>query len=162
LGPQPRPVKARSELLLLLRTDKEKVHQTPLPVLPEGAVATDWLDEPDDLRWIRRWSVCRGALAAPTRSFDRNYQCERYYRTMAAHRMARGLRMLASGHTVITDRLHGHILCLLLRIPHIVLENNYGKLGSFIETWTSDCELAERGGTLGQALDHWRCRAEGA
>jgi pyruvyl transferase EpsO len=163
LGPQPRPLEARNELFLLVRTDKERAGQAPCQGLPAGAVITDWLDEPDELRkWIRRWSVCRTALAAPARSLDRNYQCERYYRTMAAHRVARGLRMLASGHTVITDRLHSHILCLLLQIPHIVFDNNYGKLDSFIQTWTADCGLVERAGGLIQALDSWNRREEAA
>jgi pyruvyl transferase EpsO len=37
---------------------------------------------------------------------------------------------------VVTDRLHGHILALLLGIPHVVLDNSYGKLHHFIRTWT--------------------------
>jgi pyruvyl transferase EpsO len=156
LGPQPRPAEAQHELFLLLRTDKEKADHNPLPV---EAITADWLDEPADLRkWLRRLSVCRTALATPARSFDRNYQCERYYGALAAHRVARGLRMLASGRMIITDRLHSHILCLLLRIPHIVFDNNYGKLGSFIETWTADCGLVERAGSLAKALDGWKCR----
>jgi exopolysaccharide biosynthesis predicted pyruvyltransferase EpsI len=154
LGLLPRPAEARHELLLLLRTDKEKADHNPLPVLPVEAVVADWLDEPAYLRErLRRWSVCRAALVAPARSFDRNYQCERFYRALATHRMARGLRLLASGRMVITDRLHGHILCLLLGIPHIAFDNNYGKVGSFIETWTADCGLVERTGSLAEALD---------
>jgi exopolysaccharide biosynthesis predicted pyruvyltransferase EpsI len=154
LGPKARPAEARHELLLLLRTDKEKADPNPLPVLPMEAVVGDWLEEPADLRkWLRRWSTCRTALAAPARSFDRNYQCERFYRVLAAHRVARGLRLLSSGRMVITDRLHSHILCLLVRIPHIVFDNNYGKLDSFIETWTADCGLVECAGSLAEALD---------
>ncbi|UCG34856.1 MAG: polysaccharide pyruvyl transferase family protein [Candidatus Omnitrophota bacterium] len=37
---------------------------------------------------------------------------------------------------VITDRLHGHILCILLGIPHIFLPNTYYKNESFYKTWT--------------------------
>ena len=48
----------------------------------------------------------------------------------------RGCRLLSRGHQVITDRLHAHILCLLMGIPHVVVDNNYGKLGSFLEAWT--------------------------
>lgn len=51
-------------------------------------------------------------------------------------------RILSQGTVVITDRLHGHILSLLLGIPHVVLDNNYGKVKSFYETWTNRCELA--------------------
>ncbi len=38
---------------------------------------------------------------------------------------------------VITNRLHGHILCVLLGIPHVFLPNSYGKNQLWYETWTS-------------------------
>lgn len=38
--------------------------------------------------------------------------------------------------TVITDRLHGHILAVMLEIPHVFLPNSYHKNESFYETWT--------------------------
>ncbi len=37
---------------------------------------------------------------------------------------------------VITNRLHGHILCVLMGIPHVVIPNSYHKITSFYETWT--------------------------
>jgi exopolysaccharide biosynthesis predicted pyruvyltransferase EpsI len=154
LGPMTQPAEARSELRLLLRTDKERADQNTLPVLPLEAVVGDWLDESADLRErIRRRSGWRTALLAPAHVFDRNHQRERFYRALAAHRVARGLRLLSSSHMIITDRLHGHILCLLLGIPHVVFDNNYGKLGSFIETWTADCGLVARAASLAEALD---------
>jgi pyruvyl transferase EpsO len=54
----------------------------------------------------------------------------------ARHRMRFGCGLLARGKVVVTDRLHGHILCLLLGIPNVVLDNNYGKLRHFHATWT--------------------------
>jgi pyruvyl transferase EpsO len=38
---------------------------------------------------------------------------------------------------IITNRLHGHILCLLLEIPHIFLPNSYHKNEGFYQTWTA-------------------------
>ncbi len=37
---------------------------------------------------------------------------------------------------IITNRLHGHILCILMNIPHIFLPNAYYKNEKFYETWT--------------------------
>lgn len=157
LGPIRRPVEAWHDLVLLLRTDKERANHESMPALPPGAIACDWLDEPKNFRKRRRRrSAYRTMLSAPRRTFDRNYQRAEFYRALAAHRVARGLRVLASGRTVISDRLHAHILCLLLGIPHIVFDNNYGKLGSFIDTWTAECELAGRAGGLADALDCWK------
>jgi exopolysaccharide biosynthesis predicted pyruvyltransferase EpsI len=53
--------------------------------------------------------------------------------------------ILSLGHIVITDRLHGHILCLLLGKPHLFLNNDYGKNWNFYDTWTREsplCRLA--------------------
>lgn len=37
---------------------------------------------------------------------------------------------------IVTNRLHGHILCVLLGIPHLFLPNTYHKNESFFRTWT--------------------------
>jgi pyruvyl transferase EpsO len=37
---------------------------------------------------------------------------------------------------VVTDRLHGHILAVMLEIPHLFLPNSYHKNESFYDTWT--------------------------
>lgn len=76
----------------------------------------------------------------------------RWYPYRARSRTARGADMLSQGRVVITDRLHGHILCLLLGIPHVLLDNSYGKLRDFYETWTADEPLARRSESPGDAL----------
>jgi pyruvyl transferase EpsO len=60
------------------------------------------------------------------------------YETYAWNRFRRGVGILSQGKVVITDRLHGHIISTLLDIPHVVLDNSYGKLSGFISAWTSD------------------------
>jgi len=59
--------------------------------------------------------------------------------------LARAIHILSLGHIVITDRLLAHVLCLLLGIPHILLNDESGKNWHFHETWTRDaglCRLA--------------------
>lgn len=56
---------------------------------------------------------------------------------------------------VITNRLHGHILCTLLEIPHIFLPNSYGKNQSWYEAWTYDisfCRYVENPLAITQAI----------
>ncbi len=48
------------------------------------------------------------------------------------------------GRVVVTDRLHGHIFCILMGIPHVILDNSYGKLMSFHQTYTYDAGPAVR------------------
>lgn len=61
----------------------------------------------------------------------------RLYERMAWARLTAGCRLLGRGRVVITDRLHGHILCLLLGIEHVLLDNSYGKLSRFHARWTN-------------------------
>jgi exopolysaccharide biosynthesis predicted pyruvyltransferase EpsI len=57
---------------------------------------------------------------------------------LAQRRLDFGLRLLSRGGTVVTDRLHGVILALLMGIPVVAVDNRNGKVASFIETWLSD------------------------
>jgi hypothetical protein len=59
--------------------------------------------------------------------------------------------LLGSGRVVITDRLHGHILCTLLEIPHVVLDNSYGKISRFLDSFTRNCELVRAAVRICQA-----------
>ncbi|MBD2346617.1 polysaccharide pyruvyl transferase family protein [Anabaena subtropica FACHB-260] len=50
--------------------------------------------------------------------------------------MHSGIYQLQQHKLVITNRLHGHILSTLLKIPHIFFPNSYYKNESFYEAWT--------------------------
>jgi exopolysaccharide biosynthesis predicted pyruvyltransferase EpsI len=158
LGAQSGAAAPTVRLLLLLRTDKERaagLHAAP-PALPAGALVRDWLDEPPRLHDRAAW---RTRLAAPfllgTACTDPARRRELLFRDLAARRLARGLGMLSAASFVITDRLHCHILCLLLGVPHIVLDNSYGKLSGFIGAWTRECGLVRMVPTLDAALALW-------
>jgi pyruvyl transferase EpsO len=57
-------------------------------------------------------------------------------RMIAGRKLAAGARFLDRGRFLITDRLHGHILAVLLAKPHAVLDNTTGKNAAFLESWT--------------------------
>ena len=50
--------------------------------------------------------------------------------------MHQGICQFRKYSLVITNRLHGHILCILMGIPHIFLPNSYYKNEQFYKTWT--------------------------
>jgi pyruvyl transferase EpsO len=117
----------------LLRTDKERAPADRSPLAALRPRVGDWVGEtgPHHARlahgspWSSfpaRWLPGVGSAAA----FDR----------AAQRRLHRGIRMLSSGSQVITDRLHGHILSLLLGIPHVALDNSYGKIAAYFRSWT--------------------------
>jgi len=50
--------------------------------------------------------------------------------------MHHGVYQLLKYSPVITNRLHGHITCVIFGIPHVFLPNSYYKNKGFYEAWT--------------------------
>lgn len=143
IGPQALPVPPRHRSLFLLRTDKESIRLNTAAhdlSLPEDAMAMDWLDEEPGLY---------GKLKA---SLGEDEPHDALFVKLAANRFMRGARLLSSASFVVTDRLHGHIMCVLLGIPHVALDNSYGKVSSFIDTWTKDCDVLQTAPSLDVAI----------
>jgi len=44
---------------------------------------------------------------------------------------------------VISNRLHGHIMSILLGIPNVLLPDSYGKNEQFFDTWTQDVPFTQ-------------------
>lgn len=130
-GPRPRPDTA---VRWLLRTDHEGV---PGRAGAAAGAAVDWLEEPRT-GWVAaarglapsaRLEALPAAVLQPVR--------RAVWTGAARRRLRRGLALLGSGSVVVTDRLHAHVLCLLRGIPHVLLPDRYGKIESFVATWTA-------------------------
>jgi pyruvyl transferase EpsO len=128
--------------LWLARTDRERRAARLAP--PSGyGVVTDWgeadLSE-DALRALSRDAGQRATkrswlapAAVPALAA--------LHRGLTTRRVREALALLASAPVVVTDRLHAHILCLLLGVPHVVVDTGYGKLRRFVDAWTHDNPL---------------------
>ncbi len=150
LGPLARPTVPRVDVLCLFRTDRERVARHALPPTHLDVEVTDWLAEarlPIRLRQVRAALV--QFSSGPRRPASLRLA---RYEAAAAARVARGCRLLSSGKVVVTDRLHAHLLSLLLAIPHAALDNSYGKLGRFLDAWTGGAEGVHRAATAEEAL----------
>jgi len=77
------------------------------------------------------------AVAFQTAMSEDGFSKLAYFDRLAHRRCEHGFRLLSHGRVVATDRLHGHILALILGLPHFVSNNTTGKLGAFVEAWTS-------------------------
>ena len=161
LGSQRRHGRPELDVLLLLRGDKEaRTLRMPTEELPARAMIADWVDdEPGMAKRVagefrrKRYPLLR------LRAWDGIAQYELRRRIEAGHRLRRGLRQLASARYVITDRLHAHILCVLLGIPHTTLDNSYGKIRQFEETWTKGLGPSRQAENLAEALNGIRDEA---
>lgn len=138
--PQPADLK----VLSLIREDQESILPETLALdhLPQPSAVVDW---PREQRSRRRplnrlpHSV-RRFLPAPLQG-DEPISPAAFERVARA-RLNRGLRILSRGEMVLTDRLHAHILSILLGKPHIALDNSYRKIGNFSDAWTRGAAFA--------------------
>lgn len=66
--------------------------------------------------------------------------------SLSRWRLMKGISIFAGAGAVITDRLHGHVLCTLMGIPNVLLPDAHGKNRGLYETWTRHlpaCGFAE-------------------
>ncbi|CAN5566555.1 polysaccharide pyruvyl transferase family protein [soil metagenome] len=146
------------DILWLKRKDKEDRWPS-AATSGRGEDVIDWLDEEKTplIAWTdhQRWQVEQGArLGGLRRSVLALAQSR-----LARARMARGTALLSSARVVITDRLHGHIMALLLGIPHVVLDNSYGKVHRYVKEWTVGSPLVRLAASPDEALEHARSLA---
>jgi pyruvyl transferase EpsO len=141
LGAVTPPVDPTFDIYCLLRTDKEAVGTLGAPVASD-AITTDsgdWLNEPSVLTPRQRLQrLAEKAGLMRTRSINSRPDD---YLGWARKRVDRGLEQLSRGKVIVTDRLHAHILSILLGKPHVILDNMYGKIGSFAEAWTTGADF---------------------
>lgn len=94
----------------------------------------DWLEVSRYERFLHRLEMHSGWLR---KIIDpNNLILLQLWNHLSRVRMRRGIKLLSSGRVVITDRLHGHILSILIGKPHLVADNSYGKISDFYKTWT--------------------------
>lgn len=110
----------------------------------------DWSLEDRKTRWARQSLRILGRVtryeqlaAVPVQDIQATP-----FTRFAGQRVAMACRLLSRGRVVVTDRLHGHILCTLMGIPHLLLDNNNGKVGNYFRVWNADTGLTEWAGDV--------------
>jgi len=124
-------------VLALMREDPERRDNgTAAATLQAQAYVTDWASagKPSVVdriapSLIRALPQLRPKLIA---------QLETAFLRQARWHLQRGVRILGQGNVVVTDRLHGHILCSLMSKRHVVLDNSYNKITRYIAAWPDD------------------------
>ena len=156
LGPLVRERAPEVDVLYLMRTDKERAYGAITGGPGYSSRVADWLLESRlSIQAHKLLAIARGLRGGwPDRAALR---CA-WYDAVARARVVRGCRLLSSGRVVITDRLHAHILSLLLGIPHAVLDNTYGKLGRFLDSWTGEAAGVHRASSTEDA-ERWAAAA---
>jgi exopolysaccharide biosynthesis predicted pyruvyltransferase EpsI len=142
----------------LSRSDDERSGERLLPPPGEPALVTDWLLEPEAFQRSGRGRMRAHAVRA-ARAASRNAltggrlsrQSVRVRTEISRRRLEAGVALLSLGEVLVTDRLHAHVLSVLLGKPHVVVDTGYGKLDRFIRTWTHDASYLARATSAAEA-----------
>ena len=154
LGPQQRSSTPIVPVLMLLRTDLERRSEAIEPTrLPSGWKVDDWLTDTPNLYKRARVKTYLGALSrlqwrevyGPAHEVSKA-------ENLANSRLRRGVGMLSEAAFIITDRLHVHILATLLGIPHVCLDNSYGKIQGLSSAFDTLWDGARQVETLEEAM----------
>lgn len=154
-----RPHSPLVDVLWLARTDPEAVAFSEVPEAMK-LHKVDWLDvDRSDMstsQWLK-YRTMKRLTGLAKRTGGRSPGISNLQRSMfgpvASSHYARGRQLLSLGRVVIADRLHAHLLCLLMGIPHVLLDNNYGKLLSFWRTWSRESTLTHWASNPSDAWD---------
>ena len=115
IGATQRIMQPSHDILWLRRSDKEsKMYEIPATAINYDVIVSDW--------W--KWKTPK----------------EKSRLEDAYLIAANGMTFLQRGRVVITDRLHGHILCVLCGIPHVVIDTVNKKITSYMQSWTGGIE----------------------
>jgi pyruvyl transferase EpsO len=155
LGELQRTGSLEHDLLLHLRLDQEAAgkHDVSKVAHHANVLQADWPTEPN--HFMLRTKIETLFLAGLQGNVfeGKDLLKERFFARQGAIRLARGVSLLSSARSVITDRLHGHILSFLLGAPHVVLDNFYGKTSSFMKAWGTQAGATYTAKTVDEAVD---------
>jgi pyruvyl transferase EpsO len=121
---------------------------------PDGVTSSvvEWIhDQPAEPEWRLDHRIARSAnelLRSRAQKDDRWARLAwrplgATFEPLAWGWVRRGLHILGTGRVVVTDKLHGHVLALLAGMPHVLLDNGYGKVSGVHESWTRPSTLAQ-------------------
>lgn len=150
LGPLDRTAPEEA-VRVLRRTDKER------PAATDVAGARDW--EPAGALSRRR--VAKELLRALDRASGRplvSGAADRLawpvWNALSRANFRTGVRDVGRGATLLTDRLHGHLLAVLCGVPHVVVNDGLGKIEAMWQTWTHAVPNARYAASWDDAATH--------
>ncbi len=157
IGPLRGNAEPELPVLAMLREDLEKAGTHDLSLL-HGVPVEDWISEP----WLPVRLAKAMGMAGAIATFDPMQVRLGRFNAAARQRFGRGIRQIGRARAIVTDRLHVHILSLLLGRPHAVLDNSYGKIARFMAAFTGGTDLTYRATSLADALEWARSRSTDA
>ncbi len=124
------------EVLALWRVDTEGTRPPPEP----GNLtleAMDWMVPHNEWRRMGlRFAILRALTRPPGCRFSVRLRAA--WEPLAIEQVRRGCLFLSRGRVAISNRLHAHFLCAKMGLPHVMCDNEIGKLSAYFDTWPGD------------------------
>ncbi|ASB87274.1 polysaccharide pyruvyl transferase family protein [Bacillus sonorensis] len=128
------PAEKPSEpVLRFIRTDKEANESLQEAGEPD---TYDWpvMLSDSDKRGIKRLQT----LNALNKKAGNLLPIAHYWKRYSDRLVNKSVRFFSRYESVVTSRLHGHILSCLLQKENVVIDNSYGKNANYYNTWMKD------------------------
>jgi pyruvyl transferase EpsO len=143
--------RAATAPLVLARRDAESRTGDASPV----AQSTDWAGSPPNDRLWRALSRARDIyMRSPEplrRLAFRPHQ--QSFAVMSNLNVRAAVRQVGGAPWLATNRLHGHLLAVLLGVPHVVTDNSYGKTSAIYDAYSGAFTTAHWADSLEEAVD---------
>jgi pyruvyl transferase EpsO len=145
-------------LLVLARADHEAASgladapfevATPLPVTradwrSTGLAAAAWKAVRYVPKFAHRWPAFRGLWFQPALRAG--------FAAINRINIAEGVRLFSGRRAAVVDRLHAHVLSVLLDLDHVLVDNSYGKLGAVYRDYSGGFSRARYVTSAAEAL----------
>lgn len=151
IGPVERTDNRCGRFVFLRRLDKEATGADYSPLKFLEMPEFDWATEPPLPSSL---NVTAGLRALRTGNVSRAGLIQTRNNVRAEYRMRRGIRMLSAGDAVVTDRLHGFIISVLIGQPVVAFDNSTKKVSAYQKLWMPDFPGAAVVETAEEALDN--------
>ncbi|MFT0801409.1 polysaccharide pyruvyl transferase family protein [Bacillus swezeyi] len=134
-----------ASVLRLIRTDKEANSTLQTAGEPD---TYDWnvILSDKDKRGIKRLQT----LNILNKKAGNLLPMASYWRRYSDSLVSKSIHFFSRYESVVTSRLHGHILSCLLQKENVVIDNSYGKNANYYNTWMKDIpntKLIQKDGT---------------
>jgi exopolysaccharide biosynthesis predicted pyruvyltransferase EpsI len=164
LGPQQRKADPEYDIVWIARTGRrdssveaaarllsQSAEKLDLPEFPDGLDIDVVVKRRPPTIMLTDWS------SLVFRSQEARLACNALdLRVRAQAYSDRGLHILSLARLAITDRAGAHVMCLLMRLPHVFLDEGTGVNRAFFETWSRDAEFCRFAETPARAWSQAR------
>ena len=132
--------KNKLDTLYFTRRDKERANPQFLINEADRIKTFDWqlLFTKRDVKILRLFNRFHQSYKIQ-KIFSSNILFKLYY-FYISYIINKAIRLFAEYQTIITSRLHGHILACLMDKENGLIDNSYGKNSGYYECWTNSVE----------------------